>query len=79
MHLYAKLKTHQRKLLIMSRETIKQILMRRDNLSANDADILISEAIDAFKDYLDEGDQNSAYNICAEYFGLEPDYLDELI
>jgi len=27
------------------------------------------------KQYMEDGDLDSAYNICEEYFGLEPDYL----
>ena len=57
---------------------IKTILMQRDNLSANDADILIAEARESMQEYLSHGDLEAAYNICYEYFGLEPDYLDDL-
>ena len=60
-------------------ETIKQILIRRDNLTNQEAENLISEATTAFYDYLEEGDSDSAENICQEYFSLEPDYLMELI
>lgn len=63
----------------MKNETIKQILIRRDNMTADEADDLIAEAIEAMEEYLAENDTESAYNICSEYFGLEPDYLDELI
>lgn len=37
-------------------ETIKQVLMRRDNLSAEEADDLIQEAREALRDYLDDND-----------------------
>jgi len=60
-------------------ESIREILMRRDNMSVQDAENLIAEAREQFYEYLDSGDQNSAYNICQEYFGLEPDYIDELL
>lgn len=60
-------------------ESIKQILMRRDNMTELDADNLIQEAFEAFYDYLAAGDIEYAEAVCAEYFGLEPDYLDELI
>lgn len=60
-------------------ESIKQILIRRDNMTSNEADDLITEATDAMNEYLDNNDLEAAYNICSEYFGLEPDYLDELI
>ena len=61
------------------RETIKQILMQRDGLDENAAQELINEAEEAFNRYLDEGDTYGAENICEEFFGLEPDYLDEFI
>jgi hypothetical protein len=63
----------------MPHQTIKQILMSRDNLTANQADNLIAEARQALQDCLEENDSEAAYNICEEYFGLEPDYLPELI
>jgi len=60
-------------------ESIKDILMRRDNLTSDEAQNLIDEAKEAMNEYLDNNDIESAYNVCSEYFGLEPDYLDELI
>lgn len=59
-------------------ESIKQILMRRDNFSEAIADDLINDAREALQEYLDNDDQDSAENVCQEYFGLEPDYIDEL-
>jgi len=58
---------------------IKQVLMDRDGMSENDADNLIDEAIEQLNCYLSDGDISSAEDICAEYFGLEPDYLFELM
>jgi len=63
----------------MPQETIKQVLMRRDEMSENDADELIEEAREQLMLYIDEGDMESAEDICSEFFGLEPDYLDELM
>ena len=60
-------------------ETIKEILMRRDNLSEEEADDLINEAKDALIDYLECGLTEQAYEVCSDFFGLEPDYIDELI
>ena len=60
-------------------ESIKEVLMRRDNMTEEEAEDLISEARNALQSYLNEGDISSAEDICAEYFGLEPDYLDELV
>jgi hypothetical protein len=59
-------------------ETIKQVLMRRDGLSEAGADELIAEAREDFNERVTNRD-SSAENICEEYFGLEPDYLEEFI
>ena len=61
----------------MPRETIKQILMRRDGLDPEDADNLISEAREEFNQRLSEGDM--PFDLCQEWFGLEPDWLDEFM
>lgn len=60
-------------------KTIKEILKERDEMSDQEAEQLISDAIDQMHRYLDQGDIESAYHICSEYFGLEPDYLTQLI
>jgi len=60
-------------------ETIKQVLMRRDGMSAEEADELIEEAEEALASYIEEGDFAAAEDICEEYFGLEPDYLTEIL
>ena len=60
-------------------KSIKQILMERDEMSEEEAEDLIEEAKEALLEYLDDGDIFSAENICEEFFGLEPDYLDELM
>ena len=60
-------------------ESIKEILMRRDDMTSEEADEIIAEAKNKLEEYLEAGDISSAENICQEYFGLEPDYLDELI
>jgi hypothetical protein len=53
--------------------------MRRDNLISTEADNLIAEAREALHEYLEADDQESAHSICEEFFGLEPDYLMELL
>ena len=60
-------------------ETIKQVLMRRDDMTASEADELIAEAREEMQDRITAGDLSGAEEICYEYFGLEPDYLMELI
>ncbi len=61
----------------MPDETIKQILMQRDSLSAEEADDQIAEAKEELMKRLESGDDPS--DICEEFFGLEPDYLMELL
>ena len=60
-------------------ESIKEILMRRDGMSEEEAEELIDQAKASLYNYLAEDDEEGAENICEEFFGLEPDYLDELI
>ncbi|MFH5883679.1 hypothetical protein ACG2F4_05160 [Halalkalibaculum sp. DA3122] len=60
-------------------KSIKEVLVSRDDMSEEEAEALISEATEQFHRYLDQGDLESAYYICEEYFGLEPDYLTQLI
>ncbi len=60
-------------------ETLKQVLMRRDGISSEHADELIQEAREQLQEYLDDGDFCAAEYICEEMFGLEPDYLMDLM
>lgn len=58
-------------------ERIKKILMERDGMSAEDADDLIMQAFQDLHDRLAEGEQ--PHDICQEWFGLEPDYIFDLM
>ena len=58
-------------------ETIKQVLMERDGMSEDEAQELINTCKEDFQERLIEGE--IPFNICEEYFGLEPDYLMELL
>jgi isopropylmalate/homocitrate/citramalate synthase len=58
-------------------ETIKQVLMRRDGMTAEEAEALIEEAVEELRD--SSMNMLDAEQICQDYFGLEPDYLMELI
>ena len=60
-------------------ETIKDILIRRDNMTPNDADKLILAAKKQLAAYLADGELDLAENICQEFFNLEPDYIYELL
>lgn len=57
--------------------TIKEILMKRDEMSAEEAEMYIKDAqMDLFV-RLEEGEIPD--DICEEWFGLEPDYLFDLM
>jgi len=58
-------------------ETIKEILMRRDEMTSDEADELIADAKEDLYRRLDLGEMPD--DICSEWFGLEPDYLMELM
>ena len=53
--------------------SIKQTIMQRDGLSDAEAQNLLDEAIAAVEAGMD------AEEACVEFFGLEPDYLWDLI
>ena len=59
--------------------TIKEILMKRDGLSEHEAQSLIDKAKDALHNYINGGDLMGAEEVCKEFFGLEPDYIFELL
>jgi len=63
----------------MKLESIKDILMRRDGMTEEDALALIEDAKEQLDIYIYSGQLISAGDICMEFFGLEPDYLSELI
>ena len=56
--------------------TIREILIHRDKMTPAEADKLISMVKEDLYDRLKKGE--TPENICAEWFGLEPDYLEEL-
>lgn len=58
---------------------IIRTLMKRDKLTMVEAVELVRVAKSQLNEYLDSGDIEAAENICEEYFGLEPDYLDDLM
>jgi len=61
-------------------ESIKQILMRRDRMSADEAEDLIAQAKAYLAERLDDDVSDELpFDICEEWFGLEPDYLEQLL
>jgi len=57
--------------------SIKETIMRRDNISAEDADEQIADCKADLNKRLASGEMPD--DICEEYFGLEPDYIFDLI
>ncbi len=62
-------------------ETIKQVLMRRDGLSAAEAQEMLDEAKAEAASYFAQTDKlaRNPEEILYEDFGLEPDYVMELL
>ena len=58
-------------------ESIKQILMERDGITEEEANRLIAEAKADLHERLGMGEM--PFDICQEHFGLEPDYILELL
>jgi hypothetical protein len=58
-------------------ERIIEVLMDRDGMDRAEAISTINECRDELMQRL--GDGEMPYDICDEYFGLEPDYLEDLI
>lgn len=54
-------------------ETLKQVLMRRDGASSDDADEMVAEA----RERVLEGEDPE--EVLREEFGLEPDYVFDLL
>jgi len=57
-------------------KSLKEVLMERDGLTSDEADDLIAEATKDLHTRLADGEM--PFNICEEWFGLEPDYLMDL-
>ncbi len=58
---------------------IKEIIMKRDGLSEADADDAIASAKTDLQDMIEAGDTMEAMDVCQDHFGLEPDYIEELM
>lgn len=55
---------------------IVKILMRRDNISENEAWNFIIDCQEEMNDAIMRGNYQECEDILASYLGLEPDYLD---
>ena len=66
----------------MEFETLKEVLMNPNydhQMTSEEADASIQEARELLQSYLDEDNQEDAYNVCQEMWGIEPDWLMELM
>jgi hypothetical protein len=54
-------------------ESLKEVIMRRDNMTSAEADELIAEAKEAI-----EGGEDPE-EVLSEYFGLEPDFIFDIL
>lgn len=60
-------------------DTLQKVLMDRDGMSAEDANALIQEAKDDLMERLDEGVYVDQDDFMSDWFGLESDYILEII
>jgi len=60
-------------------KSIKETIMYRDGIDSYEADELILQAREELIDIINLGDLDAAEMVIKDYFGLEPDYLMELL
>jgi hypothetical protein len=61
-------------------ESIVEVLMRRDGVAEYEANAMVCEARAALREVIDNGGGIlEAEEVVKDYFGLEPDYLMELL
>ena len=58
---------------------LKKVIMKKYDWNEQEADSAIEEAKTALQEYLEDDNQESAFDICEEMFGLEPDYLFDIL
>jgi len=58
---------------------IISVLMRRDNLSKEEAREVVKETMESVRECIEEGDFEAAEDIFTSELGLEPDYLINVI
>lgn len=60
-------------------ESLLEVLMRRDVLTEDEAQQVIDEARAELNELLEEGEDINEADFCMNWFGLEPDYIIELL
>ena len=63
----------------MTENRLKNYFIEQQGYSANEAELMIAEATMEISELIADGLFDEAYSYCADNFGLEPDYLDDLI
>lgn len=64
----------------IKRETLREVLMRRDGLTNEEVDEVIEQALEDLRAlFTKETGLDEVEFFMEEYFGLEPDYLEELL
>ena len=58
---------------------LKTALIQRDKISESKAEELISNAKEDLMQLIEDGELESAFDFCMDEFGLEPDYLEDLL
>ena len=58
-------------------DSLTKVLMERDELTKEEATQQIDDARNELNERLAAGEM--PFDICEEFFGLEPDYLEDLI
>jgi hypothetical protein len=72
-------KTNKTNIVKTMKNRIVKILMERDGLTQKEAIDSYNEGLSALNEYLEAGDISSAQDVCEEFWGLEPDYLDDML
>ena len=58
---------------------LKSVLMKREEISSDEADDWIKAAREELFELVDQGETEEAENICEYHFGLEADYIMDLM
>lgn len=61
--------------------SIEKVLIERDGLTPEEAKARFDEARAAFMEMVDSGEMDTFEmdEFCQDWFGLEPDYLDDIL
>ena len=58
---------------------IVELLMKRDGISRNEAELIVDECAEAIDECARKGDYFGAEDAIRDYLGLEPDYLENFL